>query len=155
MKVYEAMTPAPASCAPHTPLRLVAQLMADHNCAAIPISDSGTLLGIITDRDIACRAVASALDAPERPAVDFMSVPVLTVAPDDPLEKAIDLMEENRLHHLPVIGPDGALVGMVAQSDVGRRMTNREFGELARNTSTPPAAGGHRIGVLVKAGAQR
>jgi CBS domain-containing protein len=137
MKVRDAMTPAPASCEPSTPLRLVAQLMADHDCAAIPISSSGTLIGIITDRDIACRAVASAADAPARPAAEFMSVPVLTIAPDDSLEKVARLMEENHVHHLPVIGRNGALLGMLAQSDLGRRMTNREFGELARSTSIP------------------
>ena len=44
-------------------------------------------------------------------------------------------MSENRIHHLPVITAEGHVVGMVAQSDLGRRMTNREFGEMARRTS--------------------
>lgn len=135
MKVKECMTPTPATCAPMTTLRLVAQLMADLDCAAIPIVRSGTLLGIITDRDIACRAVTSAADAPNRTAGKFMSAPLIAVAPDDAIEKAAELMEENHLHHLPVIAPDGQLLGIVAQSDLGMRMTNREFGTLARNVS--------------------
>ncbi len=64
-----------------------------------------------------------------------MTRPVIAVGADDPIERAVDLMEENALHHLPVIRDDGVLVGIVAQSDVGRRMTNREFGAMARATS--------------------
>ena len=44
-------------------------------------------------------------------------------------------MKENRVHHLPVIDGEGRLVGIVAQSDLARRMSNRELGQLARETS--------------------
>lgn len=135
MRVHEVMTRAPASCEPTTRLRLVAQLMADHDCAAIPITRSGELLGLITDRDITCRAVANGYDAGRTQAGAIMTTPLLVVRADDPLEKAAELMKANRVHHLPVIAADGQLVGIVAQSDLGRRMTNREFGELARDTS--------------------
>lgn len=129
------MTPAPATCEPSTSLRLVAQLMADHDCAAIPLTAGGKLVGIITDRDIAVRGVAYRDDAVQQPASVFMSSPCIAVGPDEPLANAIALMSENAIHHLPVIEDDGRLVGIVAQSDIGRRMTNREFGQLARNTS--------------------
>jgi len=45
MRVSDAMTRSPASCEPNTPLRLVAQLMLDHECAAIPVTESGKLVG--------------------------------------------------------------------------------------------------------------
>jgi CBS domain-containing protein len=135
MRVSDAMTPSPASCEPTTPLRLVAQLMSDHECAAIPVTESGKLIGIITDRDITCRAVALRDDAATLPARACMSRPVITIEIEDTLEDAAALMEENAIHHLPVIRPDGALIGMLAQSDIGRRMSNREFGALARRTS--------------------
>jgi CBS domain-containing protein len=137
MKVRDVMTPSPATCEPNTPLRLVAQLMADHQCAAIPIARSGELVGIVTDRDIACRAVALFGEVAEIPAGRIMTAPVLTIGPDAPIDQAIELMEENSLHHLPVIAKDGRVLGMIAQSDLGRRMTNRELGELARQTSVP------------------
>lgn len=135
MRVCDAMTPAPASCEPGTSIRLAAQLMHDHDCAAIPVTASGRLIGIVTDRDIVCRAVAVADDLEIISVADCMSSPVIVVGADDPIEKAIDLMEENAVHHLPVIADDGKLVGIIAQSDVGRRMTNREFGAMARATS--------------------
>ncbi len=135
MKVCDAMTPAPATCEPATSIRLAARLMRDHDCAAIPVTASGRLIGIVTDRDIVCRAVAVDNDLATVSVADCMTRPVIAVGANDPIEKAVDLMEENALHHLPVIRDDGVLVGIVAQSDVGRRMTNREFGAMARATS--------------------
>lgn len=135
MRVRDAMTHSPASCEPTTTVRLVAQLMTDHDCAAIPVTDSGRLVGIVTDRDITTRAVALRDDAPTMAARECMSSPVIAVGPDDAIETAVVLMTENAIHHLPVIDDLGHLVGILAQSDLGRRMTNREFGQLARGTS--------------------
>ncbi len=135
MRVRDAMTLSPATCEPTTPLRLVAQLMSDHDCAAIPVTDSGRLVGIITDRDITVRGVALHGDVSLHSAHDCMSSPVIAIAPDDAIEKAISLLTENAIHHLPVIDEKGKLLGILAQSDIGRRMTNREFGQLARSTS--------------------
>lgn len=151
MRVRDAMTSGPASCEPTTSLRLVAQMMIDHDCSAIPVTESGRLVGIITDRDIACRAVPAADDAPARPAASCMSRPVIAVSPEDPLEHAISLMEQNSIHHLPVIRADGSLVGILAQSDIGRRLTNREFGALARMTSIRARYGRRFTNALVKA----
>ena len=135
MKVREAMTPDPATCEPTTTLRLVAMLMLDHDCAAVPIVSSGEVLGIVTDRDIACRAVARGLNAAELPASAVMSAPLVAIHPDETFDDAAQVMKENHVHHLPVIDDDGRLLGIVAQSDLGRRMTNRELGQLARETS--------------------
>ena len=129
------MTKNLAICAPTTPLRLVAQLMSDHDCSAIPIVDSGKLAGLVTDRDIACRAVARGMNAAEVPASAAMSRCIIAVGPDEPLDRAIELMEDNGIHHLAVVDRTGTLIGILAQSDLGRRLTNREFGELARRTS--------------------
>lgn len=135
MRVREVMTRGPATCEPKTSLRVVAQLMADHDCAAIPVTESGRLAGIITDRDMAVRGIALHDDASMLPASACMSSPVIAVSPDETVDTAIALMTENAIHHLPVIDERGNLVGILAQSDIGRRMTNREFGQLARSTS--------------------
>lgn len=135
MQVRDLMTLRPASCEPSTSLRLVARLMADHDCAAIPVVEGGRLVGIITDRDIAIRGVAMWDDAPTMTARECMTSPVIVIAPEEPIDRAVALMTGNVIHHLPVIDARGVLVGMLAQSDLGRRMTNREFGQLARSTS--------------------
>lgn len=129
------MTTAPVTCDPSTSLRLVAGMMSDHDCSAIPVTESGRLVGIITDRDIAVRGVALHPEASGLEARACMSSPVIAIGADEPIEKAVELMTENVVHHIPVIDEKGRLLGIVAQSDVGRRMTNREFGQLARSTS--------------------
>jgi CBS domain-containing protein len=135
MKVRDVMTPDPATCEPTTTLRLVAMLMLDHDCAAVPIVSSGEVVGIVTDRDIACRAVARGWNAAELPAAVVMSAPLVAIHPDETFEDVAQVMKENHVHHLPVIDDDGRLLGIVAQSDLGRRMSNRELGQLARETS--------------------
>ncbi|MEO8379384.1 MAG: CBS domain-containing protein [Acidobacteriota bacterium] len=129
------MTRDPVTCDPATPLRLVATIMLDHDCAAIPVVSSGEVVGIVTDRDIACRAVARGWNAAELPASAVMSAPLVAIHPDETLDEATQVMMENHVHHLPVIDDEGRLLGIIAQSDLGRRMTNRELGQLARETS--------------------
>ena len=129
------MTPHPVTCEPVTTLRMVATVMLDHDCAAVPVVRDGEVVGIVTDRDIACRAVARGWNAPELPAAAVMSAPLVAIHPDETFEDAVEVMKENHVHHLPVIDDDGRLLGIVAQSDLGRRMTNRELGQLARETS--------------------
>ena len=68
MKVGEIMTPNPACCTPETPLLQVAQMFIDHDCGAIPVIESESVrkpVGIVTDRDIACRTVAAGKNALE------------------------------------------------------------------------------------------
>jgi CBS domain-containing protein len=138
MRIRDAMSVSPVSCAPTTSVPLVARLMAGHDCSAIPVIDSGKVVGIITDRDITCRAVASGDDVRNIVAAECMTRPVVAIDPDETFERAIEVMADNGVHHLPVIRPDGTLVGIVAQSDLGRRMSNREFGALTRMTSIRP-----------------
>ncbi|HET7436119.1 MAG TPA: CBS domain-containing protein [Thermoanaerobaculia bacterium] len=129
------MTKSPVTCEPATPLRVVATMMVEHDCAAIPVVNDGEVVGIVTDRDIACRAVARGANAAELPASAVMSTPLVAIHADESFEDAALLMMENHVHHLPVIDGAGHLLGIVAQSDLGRRMSNRELGQLARETS--------------------
>ena len=89
MKAKDVMTPNPACCTPETNLQEVAQMFVDHDCGAIPVvedSVSRRPVGIITDRDIACRAVAAGKNALELRARDCMSTACVTV----PLEASLD-----------------------------------------------------------------
>jgi CBS domain-containing protein len=138
MRVKDLMTRDPNFCGPQSSVRLVAQMLVDHECAAIPVCEDGKLVGVITDRDLAVRTLAGGKEPLQMTAQDCMTSPVVTIGPNATFEEAAALMVQNRIHHLPVTDADGTLIGMVAQSDLGRRMSNREFGQLARETSIPP-----------------
>lgn len=150
MRVRDAMTHHPVACDPETTLRTAARIMAERAIRAVPVVHQGHVVGIITDRDIACRGVAFADDAPRITVARCMSAPVIAVHPDDPLEHAVTLMQENAIQHVPVIGENGVLVGILAHSDLGRRMTNREYGAFARMTSAHSRYARGLVAALVK-----
>jgi CBS domain-containing protein len=60
MKAQELMRKSPACCTPESSVREAARLMLEHDCGCIPVVEKGTrrLVGVVTDRDIACRCVA-------------------------------------------------------------------------------------------------
>ncbi len=135
MRVRDVMTSDPVCCEAACTLRSVATVMLANDCSAVPILRGGEVLGIVTDRDIACRAVARGWNASEVPAAAVMSAQLVAIHPDQPIQDATRMMKENRIHHLPVIDSEGRLVGIVAQSDLGRRMSDTQFGQMSRETS--------------------
>ena len=85
MQVREIMSDHVICCTPDTNLKDVAKLMAEHDCGDIPViqdRDGRKPIGIITDRDITCRAVAEGRNPLELTAQDCMSKPVVTVTPE-------------------------------------------------------------------------
>src|SRR5947207_16022119 len=100
MKVSEIMTPNPACCLPDTNLREVARMFIDHDCGAVPVVDTPSSrrhMGIVTDRDIACRAVAAGKNALELTARDSMYAPVVPVSMVASLTECGVGMEEERI----------------------------------------------------------
>ena len=118
MFVKDVMTSAPICCRPHDSVEHVAKLMAQHDCGVIPVCSGSRLTGVITDRDIACRAVASGKLLSELPVIDVMTKTVYTVREDDNVQLAIDTMESKQVRRLPVVDKDDKVVGIIAPSDL-------------------------------------
>lgn len=94
MQVREIMTNKPACCSPDTPMRDAAQMMADHDCGEIPVLDRNNQpVGVVTDRDIACRGVAQGKS--DEPVSAVMSSPVVTVTPETSVDDCCRTMEKN------------------------------------------------------------
>ena len=115
--VGEAMHRGIVTCAPTASLREVAELLADHSvhCAVVAGDPERTMWGIVSDLDLV-RALGSpvALAAGNLAALD-----VVTVAPDDELKHAAQLMAEHEVAHLIVV-EDGNPVGVLSTLDVAR-----------------------------------
>jgi CBS domain-containing protein len=115
-------------------------MFVDNDCGAVPVVDSVNTrrpIGIVTDRDIACRAVAKGLNALELTARDCMSSPSVTVSQDATLDEAIRLMEESRVRRLPVVDERGRCVGVVAQADIALSAGQGKTAEVVREISRP------------------
>lgn len=150
MKIREVMTPNPACCTPDTSLREVAEMFVEYDCGAVPVVDnkeSMRTLGIVTDRDIACRAIAKGANALELTARDCMSSPGVTVRTEESLDAAITAMEENRVRRLIVVDELGRCCGIVSQADIALKAPKRKTAEVVRELSEPtlgPSAVGER-----------
>ena len=138
-KVEEIMTASPACCTPDTGLQEVAQMFIEHDCGAIPVVErtGRRPVGIITDRDIACRAVAAGKNALELTARDCMSSPCVTILREASLEDCCDAMEANRVRRVLVVDASGECCGIVSQADVSRAGKNSKVAEVVRQVSEP------------------
>ena len=117
MKIKDIMTEAPACCTPETTLEAVAKLMLEHDCGEIPICDGTKLVGVVTDRDIACRAFTGAKNPLEIRAGEIMTAHPYAVVENTDVDTALDVMARHQIRRLPVTR-EGKVVGIVSQADL-------------------------------------
>ena len=118
MLIKDVMTPSPTCCRPDDRLDLVAKLMLEHDCGIVPVCERGKVVGVITDRDITCRAVATGKAPADVPVREVMTSPVYRIRDDEDAQAAIDLMEEKQVRRLPVVDRNDRVVGIIAPSDL-------------------------------------
>ena len=136
------MTSDATYCSADSTAADAARKMADTNVGAIPVCDtSGRLCGVVTDRDLAVKIVATGQDPDTVRLSDLVDGgEVVTIGADDSVEEAIRTMKDHALRRLPVI--DGAaLVGMVSQADIARAMPDTTIGDLVDAISSAPPNG--------------
>jgi CBS domain-containing protein len=78
---------------------------------------SGAAVGVISDREIAHAVSRNGERSLHMAVLEIVTHPVITIAPDDTLKRAMSLMTHHRVRHLPVIA-NGKLVGIVSIGDV-------------------------------------
>jgi CBS domain-containing protein len=136
------MTLDPACCTPDSTARQVAALMRDHDCGSIPVvADLGTklLVGTVTDRDLAIRAVAEGR-GPDTPIRELMTPDPVTCVPEDEVEDLRQVMVQEMVRRVPVVDDKGRIVGIVAQADIAREegaASDREVGRIVEAISEP------------------
>jgi CBS domain-containing protein len=131
--VRSLMTTYTRACSPDDSLTHVAHLMWEFNCGAVPVVQQERVVGVITDRDI-CMATYIQGKAPQELRVEIaMSKNVFSCAPDDSLADALSAMADHRVRRLPVLSPDGALLGIIALADIAR------FARALRNPAVETA----------------
>ncbi len=99
-----------------------AKKMAEAGIGFLPICDARMrVIGVVTDRDITVRAVAKGVDAQGTTAGLVMSSPAVSCLATSDLREAERLMVQERISRIPVVDPDGALVGVVSLADLVER----------------------------------
>ena len=133
--VRHAMTETPQTAKPDMTAADAAGLMKQLDIGVVPIAEDGTLIGLVTDRDIVLRVVANRQDPDEVKLADILTRSPTTVSPDAKLSEARDLMAQHKIRRLPVM-KDDELVGILSLGDVAiADASGREVGEALEDIS--------------------
>ena len=122
MIVEDLMTREVEACRPESSLAEAAAVMWRRDCGAVPVvGEDGTVVGMLTDRDI-CMALASRRAyASEVRVGEVMSRDVVSCTPEDDCEEALEAMRRRQVRRLPVVDSQGRLAGILSVADVLRR----------------------------------
>ncbi|HEY0104010.1 MAG TPA: CBS domain-containing protein [Brevundimonas sp.] len=137
MKIRDVMSKDVQVARPGDTLQEVASRMAAGDFGFMPVAEGDTLVGTITDRDIAVRAVAQGA-ASTAPVVEYISRDPHTARADDDLKTVLDAMGTKQIRRLPVLDKDNRLVGVVSLGDLSTRVKEKYAGETLEDISRAP-----------------
>jgi CBS domain-containing protein len=139
MKVCDVMSSDVCLVSPDDRICDAAQQMADNDIGALPVGENDRLVGMVTDRDIAVRAVACGL-GPDTKIRDVMSEDVMYCYEDEELEVVADNMADIQVRRLPVLSREKRLVGIVSMGDLAQCEDANTAGQAIAGISKPGGA---------------
>jgi CBS domain-containing protein len=134
-KIKDAMTANPWAIEADKPVAYAAKMMKDENVGFAPIVEGDRLVGTVTDRDIAVKAVAEGKDPQTTLVREIAETNIVTVEPEQDLDDALELMASHQVRRLPVVEQDRKLVGVVAQADVAQEAEAQKVGRMVEEIS--------------------
>lgn len=138
--VRHVMTETPKTLSSSMDAYDAAGIMANYDVGAVPVTDEdGSLLGLVTDRDLVVRVLAGRHDPHEIHLGDMATKTLVSVTPDTQLSQACDLMAKHRIRRLPVL-KDDRLVGILSLGDLAlATASKRNIGEVLEEVSGSPS----------------
>lgn len=115
-----------------------AKAMAKKGVSCAVITQGGSAVGIVTERDLVSKVMAESIDSKDVLVRDIMSTPLITTAPDASLTEAAELMAQYRIRRLVVVDGSGNLAGLVTAGDIARTLAEEhgyreaKFNAMAR-----------------------
>ena len=142
MKARDIMTADPEFVTPDQPLSRAAEIMRDCDVGMVPVvtdSVSRTLVGLITDRDIAIRHVAGAHQDNCTVGAHMTRDRIATVRETDETSDVLNSMKQWEVRRIPVTNDRGSLVGVVAQADIAihREISREAVADVVKTISEP------------------
>ncbi len=120
MLIKEIMTTTIESVGPDLSVREAARRMRDLNIGSLPVLANGQLIGMITDRDICCRAVSEGRDPAATKIQEIMSKDIAYCFNDQDVADAAHLMEDKRIRRLVILNRDKTMAGFLSVDDLAR-----------------------------------
>ena len=138
MQLREVMTRHIEEIRPDANLKEAAEKMRSMDIGALPVCENDRLVGMLTDRDIAIRAVAEGRDPMRTCVRDAMSAGTVFCYEDDDVSEAARIMEQKQIRRLPVFNRQGRAVGIVSLGDLATRIGNDHLsGDVLEQVSQP------------------
>ena len=137
MKVSEIMASIVQLVDKEAPVGKVASIMKDYDIGCVVVGSKDRLEGLITDRDIVCRALANGKPLDRARARDVMTSKPATCRDDDTVKQAAAIMERKQVRRLPVLDYDRHLVGIVSMGDICTHAPQELAAELIGEVSRP------------------
>ena len=133
MNVNEIMSKCFAVIPDQASIREAAEMMHEFDVGVLPVTRTGKLVGILTDRDIVVRGIASGCDSNQTRITEVMSPEVITCHAGDSIDKAIDIMSAHRVRRLVVLNLEQEIAGIVSTDDLAHALVGEQkLGELMR-----------------------
>jgi CBS domain-containing protein len=123
------------SISPTATVQEAARAMREHDVGSLPVCQGETLVGVITDRDIAIRGVADACDPKTTDVARLMSGDVVWSYEDTPLNELADKMKREQLRRIPIVDHAKKLVGIVALADIAQHASDDEKAKTLEGVS--------------------
>ena len=137
--VRHAMTESPKTLGPDMSAADAAGMMAHYDIGVMPVADDEGLIGLVTDRDIVIRVVASRRDPSQVRLAEITTNALVTATPDMSLSEARQLMADHKIRRLPVMRGD-ELVGIVSLGDLALAdASKRAIGDTLEEVSESPS----------------
>jgi len=137
MKIREIMTPDAQCVGPDESLVDAAILMRELDVGVLPVCADVDVVGMLTDRDIAIRAVASAKDPGTTKVREIMSPGRICVFDDQSVDDAVGIMEQHQIRRAPVMNRENRLVGIVSLGDIAVDGSTALSGAALKRVSEP------------------
>jgi CBS domain-containing protein len=136
MRISDVMTRDVESIGPDDTLQEAAQRMKEFGVGPLPVCENQCVVGMVTDRDITLRAVASGLDPATTAVRDVMSEEIVCCFEDQEVEVAARLMQSKQIRRVLVLDRDKKLVGIVTLADLAvEALDNQRTGEILQEVS--------------------
>jgi CBS domain-containing protein len=133
MKISEVMSRNVAVTSPDATLKMAAELMRDRNIGFMPVMRNGSVVGVVTDRDIVVRSICDGLDPEITKVRDVMTRSSFQCYEDQVLTDAARIFSFNRVRRLLVFNRDKKLVGLLSLDDLAAKMSSdRLLGTVVR-----------------------
>ena len=141
MKVSKIMSPDVELVNPDDSIQSAARKMADADIGFLPVGENDRLIGMVTDRDIALRAVAMGKSPRSTKVREIMTDKVLYCTEHDEVEDAADSMASMKIRRLPIVNDGKRLVGVLSLGDIALRHDSATAGSALEQVCDPRGQG--------------